>query len=96
MSHHPERTNFRRNLVEHLGVITCDDQNEVIRGHLNDVKASESFNVAGLGYDLVFSSSKQIGTWWIAKVKMIHDGCRHMRDPRCSPGLRARWSAAEV
>jgi hypothetical protein len=93
MGHHPGRANFRSDPVKDLRAITRDDQNVVIRCHLNDVKAAKSFNVSGLRYDLVFSTSKQIGTRRFAEVKMIDNGCRHTRHPRCCPVSRPRRPA---
>ena len=39
---HPSRANVGRELVELIGVVTQDDENEVIRRNLNDVESADS------------------------------------------------------
>ena len=60
--HSPLRhTSSGSELIEDFGVITQDDENEVIRCHLNDVETTDSLGDPGFGHNLLLCESEEIG-----------------------------------
>jgi hypothetical protein len=85
---HPGRANLGGDSVEDLGVVARDDQNEVVRCCLNDVKISKSFDLPGLGHDFLFGTSEQFWVRRLSEVKVIDYYSRHLLHP--NGGRRVR------
>jgi len=74
---HPRGPHLGGQTIEHLCVLTKNDEDEVIRCSLDDVKAQKSFDRSRLRDNLGFSSGKETRIWRLPKVQVIHDGGWH-------------------
>jgi hypothetical protein len=77
---HPGRANLRSELVEYFGVITQDDENQMIGCHLNDVEAMDSLRDPRLRHQLPLCASQEVRTGCLSEMKVIDDSCGHVSD----------------
>ena len=71
MLRHPGRADFGSELVEYFSVITQDDENEVIRCHLNDVETSDSLRDPRFRHNLPLCLSEEISVRCLAEMKVV-------------------------
>jgi hypothetical protein len=90
---HPGRANLGCELVEYFGVITQDDENQVIRCHPNDVETTDSLRDPRLRHQLPLRASQEIGIGCLSEMKVVDVSCGHVSDAtaRCDRAL-LRWS----
>lgn len=102
MLHHPGRPDLGCDSVEDLGGVARDDQNEVVRSHLNDVERTKSIDFPGSRHDFPFSASEQICIRWFPEVQVVDDRSGHfltltgVEAPAPAPARGARRSCGRL
>jgi hypothetical protein len=77
---HPGRANLRGEIVEYFDVITQDDEDQVIRCHLNDVETMDSLRDPCLRHQLPLRATQEIGIGCLLEIKVVDDSCGHVGD----------------
>jgi hypothetical protein len=93
---HPRRADLRSELVEYFGVITEDDENEVIWCHLNDVETTDSFGDPSFGHQLLLCASEEHGIGLFSEMKMVDNCCGHVSDATARSDRSLWWPESTV